>query len=144
MRALCKKASISRSWYILACEASQDCDMSLNVWVKHRKDFILAWEKSNNVWLEEIVTQAVQKGDIAIWKLFNGMSRSSLRPLVKDNGTILTDPSLIANELSNFHQRSLKEISSIPPGEFDPVRWDEDFILKDSPEADLVLEYLMD
>ena len=52
----------------------------------------------------------------------------------------MTDPCLIADELSKYHLRSLKEISSVVPGEFDSVRWDEDFIMKESPEGDLVLK----
>ena len=139
VRALCKQASISRGWYLLSRK-----DDGVNVrlferWVTDRKAFINAWEKSKRVWLTVAVTNAVKKGDIGIWKLLNGRSRGSFRPLVKDNACILTDPSLIAGEILSFHHRSLKEISSITPGEFDPVRWDEDFIMKDSPEGDLVL-----
>ena len=34
----------------------------------------------------------------------------------------------------------MKGISDTSPGKFDPVRWDEEFIMKDSPEGDLVLK----
>ena len=140
VRALCKKASISRSWYILASEANQDCDVLLNVWVKDRKNFILAWEKSNNVWLEEMVTQAVQKGDIAIWRLLNGQVKKRTRPLVKEGGQILTDPDLIVEELKSFHERSVLENTSIPPGEFQPAGWDKSFVMEKGPRWDLVLD----
>ena len=108
-------------------------------WVEDRKAFIIAWERSKREWLTASVLKAVKKGDTAIWKLLNGKSRSSSRPLVKVGGSILTNSSLIAEELASFHQRSLKEISSVSPGEFDPVRWEKDFIMKDGPEGDLVL-----
>ena len=139
VRALCERASKSRAWYLQAGNADGTNGPLFNRWVQDRKAFINAWEKSKREWLTAAVTKAVKKGDVAIWKLLNGASRSRFRPLVKDDGTSLTDPKLIAHELSNFHQKSLKEVSSISPGEFDPVRWDEDFIMKDSPEGDLVL-----
>ena len=47
VRALCKQASISRSWYILACEAKQDCESFFEVWAEDRRAFLAAWEKSN-------------------------------------------------------------------------------------------------
>ena len=109
-------------------------------WVNDRQAFISAWEKSKRDWLAAAVTKAVKKGDIAIWRLLNGNTKKTFRPLVKECGSILTDPCLIADELSKYHHRSLKEISSVVPGEFDPVRWDEDFIMKKSPEGDLVLK----
>ena len=140
VRALCKQASISRSWYLITNIADGTNGPLFRRWVRDRKAFINAWEKSKREWLTATVTNAVKRGDIAIWKLLGGKSRGSSRPLVKDDGSILTDPSLIANELSNFHQRSLKEISCISAGEFDHVKWDEDFIMKDSPEGDLVLD----
>ena len=68
------------------------------------------------------------------------MTKKSFLPFVKENGSILTDPCLIAVELSNYHQKTLKGISDTSPGKFDPVRWDEEFIMKDSPEGDLVLK----
>ena len=74
-----------------------------------RKAFIIAWEKSKRGWLAAAVKKAVRKGDIAICRLLNGMSKKSFLPLVKESGSILTDPCLNAVELSNYHQKTLKE-----------------------------------
>ena len=92
VRALCKKASISRSWYILACQAEQEGDSFFKPWVDDRMKFLAAWEKSQSDWFEKVVRQAVLKGDIAIWRLLNGKVRSKFRPLVLDENKILTDP----------------------------------------------------
>ena len=141
VRALCKKASISRGWYIQSHQMDQANDAVFTRWVNDRQAFITAWEKSKRDWLAAAVTKAVKKGDIAIWRLLNGNTKKTFRPLVKECSSILTDPCLIADELSKYYLRSLIEISSVVPGEFDPVRWDEDFIMKESPEGDLILKF---
>ena len=46
-------------------------------------------------------------------------------------GIILTDPNLIEGELLDFHDRSGKENSSVPPGDFEPVIWDQPFSASD-------------
>ena len=104
VRALCIQASISRSWYILACEAQQDCESYFKAWVKDRKGFLAAWEKSKRDWFRKEVCEAIRKGDVAIWRLLNGKAKKKFRPLVISKGRILTDPSLITKELSKFHR----------------------------------------
>ena len=47
---------------------------------------------------------------------------------------------MISKKLSDFHQRSRKENTSIPPGDFKPVVWDKNFLMKIGPEGDLVLD----
>ena len=139
VRSRCKQASISRAWYILAHQTGLSTEGPLRRWVKDRKAFIEAWEKSKRDWLATVVTRAVNKGDIAIWKLLNGLSKRTFRPLAKDCGNILTDPKLIVKELYNFHWRSLQEVSSVPSGEFTPVKWEKEFAMDASPQGDLVL-----
>ena len=119
--------------------AKQDCDALFRAWVNDRKEFLAAWEKSNSLWLEKMVSQAVKKGDIAIWRLLGGKAKKSFRPLVMDGGEILTDPDLIMEELKKFHEKSLAENTSILPGDFEPVVWDKNFVMEDAPEGDLVL-----
>ena len=140
VRALCKKASVSRSWYLFACQASKNCDSFYETWSKDRREFIAAWEKSKNDWFEKMVSLAIKKGDIAIWRLLNRKDKGRFRPLETGDGRILTDPALISKELSDFHQRSRKENTSIPPGDFKPVVWDKNFLMKIGPEGDLVLD----
>ena len=139
VRTFCKRASISRSWYILACQADQPSDSFFDRWVEDRDLFIKAWEKSKRDRLTAAVTMAVKRGDIAVWKLLNGSSKNRFRPLVKTDGSILTDPVLIADELVSFHERMVKEIFSTSHDQYDPVIWENDFLLQDSPDGDLVL-----
>ena len=47
---------------------------------------------------------------------------------------------MISKKLEQFHKRSMKENSVIPPGDFKPVNWQSEFIPKNSPQGDLVLE----
>ena len=86
-----------------------------------------------------MVCQAVRKGDIAIWRTLNGIAKRRVRPLVLGDGKILTDAALISKQLSIFHERSMIENTSIPPGGFEPVVWAKDFILKEDPDGDFVL-----
>ena len=79
-------------------------------------------KKINSLWFKEMVSQAVKKGDIAIWRLLGGKAKS-FRPLVMDGGEILTDPDLIMEELKKFHEKSLTENTIILPGDFEPVVW---------------------
>ena len=139
VRALCIQASKSRSWYILACEAQQDCESYFKAWVKDRKAFLAAWERSKCDWFSKEVCEAVRKGDVAIWRLLNGKAKKKFRPLVMGKGRILTDPALITKELLKFHERSRRENTSIPTGKFIPVTWDKDFSMEKGPKGDIVL-----
>ena len=87
-----------------------------------------------------MVTHAVQKGDIAIWRLLNGQVKKRSRPLVKKGGNILTDPHLIVEELKGFYEKSVSGNTSIPPGEFQPVAWNNSFVMEKGPGGDLVLD----
>ena len=140
LRLLCKRASISRSWYILASRATMNCDELLERWVNDRKAFVEAWEESNKQWLTNAVIRAVKNGDVATWRLLSGISKRRFRPLVAEDGMVLTDPDMISKRLEQFHKRSMKENSVIPPGDFKPVNWQSEFIPKNSPQGDLVLE----
>ena len=140
LRALCKRASISRSWYILACQAKVNCERVLEIWTYDRKAFVEAWEKSNIQWRTDAVNRAVKKGDVATWRLLSGISKRRFRPLVTEGGMVLTDPDMISEKLAQFHTICMKEKSLIPPGDFKPVKWESDFIMKNSPQGDLVLE----
>ena len=60
LRLLCKRASISRSWYILASRATMNSDELLERWVNDRKAFVEAWEESNIQWLTNAVIRAVK------------------------------------------------------------------------------------
>ena len=47
-----------------------------------------------------------------------------------------TDPHLIVEELKSFHEKSVSENTSIPPGEFQPVAWNNSFVVMEKgPEG---------
>ena len=130
LRALCKKASISRSWYILACEAKQDSESFFEAWVKDRKDFVASWEKSKSDWFNNMVCNAIRKGDNAIWGLLNRKYKNNFRPLDMGKGCILTDPALISEELSKYHESCWTQNKRQPPAKFESVVWNRDFLMK--------------
>ena len=99
VRALCKQASISRCWYILACEAKLDSGSFFKACVDDRNEFLAVWEKSKRDWLRKAVCLVLRKGDTAIWRLLYGKNKRKIRPLVLGEGRILTDPTLITKEL---------------------------------------------
>ena len=86
-----------------------------------------------------VVFQAVKKGDVALWRLLNGVTQKKFRPMRLEDGRILTDPKLIDKELRNYHEKSKVENTSIPAGDFKPVVWKNDFRLK-GPGCNLILE----
>ena len=51
--------------------------------------------------------------------------------MVNEEGSILTDPALIEDELIKFHRSSKVENSSVPPGRFETVFWEEPFSKSD-------------
>ena len=59
----------------MACQAEQDCDGFFERWVDDRSKFLAAWEKSKSDWFKKMVRKAVQKGDIAIWRMLNGNAK---------------------------------------------------------------------
>ena len=139
VRALCKQASITRSWYLMASKEGWKGDSYLKTWVEDRMKFIASWEKSESNWLSLVVSQAVKKGDVALWRLLSGVPQKNFRPMRLNDGRILTDPKLIDKELRNFHAKSKMENTTIPAGDFKPVVWGNDFSMK-GPNCNLILE----
>ena len=96
-------------------------------WKQCREEFVKAWEQSQSDWHQESVKRAIEFGDIAVWRLLGDNWKNTSRSMVNDEGSILTDPDLIKDELINFHKRSKIENSAVPPGRFETVRWEEPF-----------------
>ena len=84
IRTLCKKASISRSWFVKAKFAGEVPEKLQLRWANDRKQFILAWEQSEKAWVSEKIQRALQEGGIVIWKLLDGGGKDSARPLMVD------------------------------------------------------------
>ena len=99
-----------------------------------------SWEKSKSDWFNNMVCNAIRKGDNAIWGLLNRKYKNNFRPLDMGKGCILTDPALISEELSKYHESCWTENKSQPPAKFEPVVWPRDFLMKESPDGDLVLQ----
>ena len=104
-------------------------------WKRRCRAFILAWEKSNSDWYIQCVKRAISNGNVAVWRLLSDKWKKTSRSLVVGNGIILTDPKLVERELLSFHECSRKENSSVPPGEFQEVKWDQLF-----SEDDMILQ----
>ena len=94
-----------------------------------------AWTRSNTGWYIKIVTHAIRSGDTAVWRLLSAKRNRSARSLVCEGGSIATDRDMIVLELLKYHESSMEENTSIPPGKFRPVRWEKPF-----SEADNVLK----
>ena len=124
IRTLCKKASISRSWFVKAKIAGKVPEKLQLTWTSDRKQFIKAWEQSEKAWVAEKIQRALHEGGIAVWKLLGGVCKDSVRPLLVDE-LIVTDPTLIARELVSHHAASLRENITIPAGDFTPVLWEK-------------------
>ena len=135
IRDLCKQASIARSWFIEVKRTGIDINELFDTWKREREAFILAWEQSNTDWYIQCVKRAIRNGDVAVWRLLSDKWKKTSRSLAVGNGVILTDPQLVERELLSFHECSSKENSSVPPGEFQEVKWDQPF-----SEDDMVLK----
>ena len=127
IRAFCKKASISRSWFLKAKLAGCQTNNLYVRWRDDRRKFISAWEESERAWVSEKIQRAINLGGIAIWKLLGGRWKDSTRSLVVEDGLIITEPGLIVEELVSHHEVSLKENTEIPAGDFVPVQWENTF-----------------
>ena len=135
VRELCTEASIARSWFIEAKRSGRYMSELFETWKRRRQAFQLAWEQSNTDWYVQCVKRAISDGDVAVWRLLSDKWKKTSRSLAVDNGIILTDPIQIERELRSFHDRSRRENSSVTPGEFQEVKWDQSF-----SEDDMVLE----
>ena len=131
IRKLCVKASIARAWYVTARARGCDVMKFFEIWAKSRRAFIEAWELANKEWHIQSVTHAISHGDVAVWRLLNDKWKKTARSISDAEGSILTAPALIESELVKYHYNSRKENSSIPPGSFKPVIWDEPFTDED-------------
>ena len=128
VRVLCKEASIARSWFVETKRAGREVIKFYTRWKQRREKFIAAWERSNTEWHIDCVKRAIGGGDTAVWRLLSDNWKVTSRPIIDDNNNVLTNPGLVHDELLRFHQKSKSENSSIPPGGFEPVKWDEPFM----------------
>ena len=139
IRNLCKKASISRSWFLKAKLAGRFKDGLHLRWRNDRRLFISAWEQSERAFLSEKIQRAIKEGGIGIWKLLGSGWKHSVRSLLVDTGLLITEPASIAEELVSHHEASLEENRAIPAGKFNPVLWEnkdenakDDLVISDS------------
>ena len=107
IRTLCKKASISRSWFLKAKYEGYIPENFLLRWKKDRNQFIMAWEQSEKAWVSQKIKRAILEGGIAIWKLLGGGKKDSTRSLLVDKGLVITVvPELITRKLVSYHELS--------------------------------------
>ena len=131
VRKLCIEASIARSWFVEAKRAGGDLSEFFAKWKRSRQAFILAWEQSNRDWYIDCVKRAISSGGVAVWRLLSDRWKKTSRSMAVGEGNILTDPKLIEDQLLDFHISSRKENSSVPPGDFLLVSWNEPFLESD-------------
>ena len=127
VRRLCKEASIARSWFVKAKRVGRDVTEFYMRWKQKREEFISAWESSNREWYIDCVNRAIKCGDVAVWRLLGDKWKETSRPIINGNDLVLTNPSLIKEELRRFHEKSKEENTSVPPGCFLPVKWENNF-----------------
>ena len=135
LRKRCKRSSVSRSRFSEKKRARVNYKESFERWQKERKEFIVAWEKSERAWTIEVITRAIQKGGVAVWRLLSSGRKMPSRTLVCKDGLIITNPIAIAEKLLDHHQACISENTSVQPGGFSPVVWNKPFT-----EEDEVLE----
>ena len=90
--------------------------------------------------------RAIEGGNIAVWRLLSDHWKVTSRPIIDDKNNVLTNPGLVHDELLRFHVESKSENSSIPPGWFEPVKWEKPFKKEDDVLVitdDLVLKCLL-
>ena len=141
VRELCTEASIARSWFIEAKRSGRDMSELFENWKRRRQAFQLAWEQSNTDWYVQCVKRAISDGDVAVWRLLSDKWKKTSRSLAVGNGIILTDPIQIERELRSFHDHSRRENSSVTPGEFQEVKWDQPFLGDDMALNYQIIEF---
>ena len=146
VRILCKEASIARSWFVEAKGAGREVTEFYIRWKDRRERFIAAWERSKKKWHIDCVKHAIECGDVAVWRLLRDNWKATTRPILDDKNKILTSPGSIHEELLRFHSKSKGENSSIPPGWYEPVKWEKPFKSEDEVlviTGDIVLTCLL-
>ena len=121
LRKRCKRSSVSRSRFSEKKRARVNYKESFERWQKERKEFSVAWEKSERAWTIEVITRPIQKGGVAVWRLLSSGRKMPSRSLVCQDGLIITNPIAIAEKLLDHHQACISENTSVQPGSFSPV-----------------------